>query len=334
MNSQLRRLVSALLLLVKLTLASALGGNQSALNPQGPLAGRISELWWYMFSVLTAGYAVTLVILTWALRQGRRGERPDFAKSRNIVLLWGLAIPGAVFTTVLFYSVLVGQSMSVEPYKNALTIHITGKQWWWQVRYLHGSDVIADTANEIHVPVGVPVKLKLSSTDVIHSFWAPNLSGKMDLIPGRTNETWIRADKEGVWRGACAEFCGVQHAHMAFEVVAEKPEKYYQWLDWQRHPAIAPSTDQQRHGMETLVTGPCGMCHAVRGTTAHGSAGPDLTHLSGRRTIAAGTLPNTRGHLGGWIVNAQGPKPGNNMPRLNMEPQQLDNLLSYLEILK
>jgi cytochrome c oxidase subunit 2 len=287
-----------------------------------------------MFSALSAGYVVTIMFLFWAVRKARQGERPGFEKSKRFILIWGLTIPGAVFLSVLFYSVIVGQTLSVKPYKDALTIHVTGKQWWWDVRYMHGSDVIANTANEIHVPVGVPVKLKLSTNDVIHSFWAPNLSGKMDLIPGRSNEMWLQVDKEGVWRGACAEFCGVQHAHMGFEVIAENSAKYYQWLDWQRHPAISPASESLRHGMEAFVTGPCGMCHAVRGTTAHGSAGPDLTHVAGRRTIAAGTLPNTPEHLGRWIVNAQATKPGNHMPRLNLDSERVNSLVAYLGTLK
>ena len=178
------------------------------------------------------------------------------------------------------------------------------------------------------------MKFKLDSTDVIHSFWAPNLTGKMDLVPGRTNEIWLRADNTGVWRGQCAEFCGQQHAHMGFEVIAEDSAKFYQWLQWQKQTAVQPTSDAAKQGQQIFVQGPCVMCHKIRGTPAGGSAGPDLTHVAGRRTLAAATIPNTRGHLGGWIVNAQGIKPGNHMPRINLDASQLEPLLTYLESLR
>jgi cytochrome c oxidase subunit 2 len=251
-----------------------------------------------------------------------------------MVLIFGLGLPAGVFFSILAYSVSVGQMMGTAAYKNAPVVEVTGKQWWWRVRYLSGSDVIAETANEIHMPAGVPMKFKLQTTDVIHSFWVPNLSGKMDMIPGRTNEIWIRADREGVWRGECAEFCGAQHAHMQFEVIAENPDKYSEWLARQKRPAEQPVSPAAQHGMEVFVSGPCVMCHTVRGTPAAASAGPDLTHVAGRRKIAAGTLANTRGHLGAWIVNAQGIKPGSRMPRLTLEPGHMDALVAYLETLR
>ena len=311
-----------------------LGGNQSALNPQGPLALEIAGLSWFLIIVLSAAWLVTMLLLGYALLQARRERRASDAVSRNVVIAWGVAVPLVVLATVLVYSVGVGNAMSVTPFKGTMTVHITGKQWWWQVRYMKGSDVVADTANEIHLPVRTPVKLKLSSTDVIHSFWAPNLTGKMDLIPGRTNEIWLRADKPGVWRGQCAEFCGAQHAHMGFEVIAEDPKKFYECLQWQKQTAVQPVSDLAREGQQVFLQGPCVMCHSIRGTPAGASAGPDLTHIAGRRTLAAATLPNTRGHLGGWIVNAQGIKPGSHMPRINLDATQLEPLLTYLESLR
>lgn len=310
------------------------GGNQSALNPRGPGATGIADLAWYMIFVLGAAYLITMALVLWAFVQGRRGSRLGEAGSRNVVIAWGLAVPLIVLTSILFYTVGVSPILSVVPHKDALTIHVTGKQWWWEVRYLKGSDVIAETANEIHVPARTPVKVKLNSNDVIHSFWVPNLHGKMDLIPSRTNETWFRADAEGVWRGECAEFCGQQHAHMAFEVVAEPSHKFYEWLEWQRNPAAQPTSDLERKGQDVFVKGPCAMCHKVRGTLAGGSAGPDLTHFASRRTLAAATLPNNRGNLGGWIVNAQGVKPGSRMPRINLPAADLEALLAYMETLR
>lgn len=311
-----------------------IGGNQSALNPQGPIAGGIADLSWYLIIVLSVAWAITMLMLIYALIQGRRAHRPNEALSRNVIIGWGVVVPLIVLATVLVYSVGVGNAMSVTPFKDALTIQVTGKQWWWQVRYMKGADVIAETANEIHIPARTPVKFKLGSTDVIHSFWVPNLTGKMDLIPGRTNEIWLRADSTGVWRGQCAEFCGVQHAHMGVEVIAEDSGKFSEWLQWQKQTAIEPATDIARQGQHVFLTGPCVMCHKIRGTIAGASSGPDLTHIAGRRTLAAATIPNTRGHLGGWILNAQGIKPGSNMPRLNLDANQLEALLTYLETLR
>jgi cytochrome c oxidase subunit 2 len=311
-----------------------MGGNQSVLNPQGPHALSIAHLNNYMTVVLSVAYVITMALLAWAVFRGRHGRHPGEGLARNVVIVWGLAVPIVVLLSILFYSVGVGRMFATEPFRDAMTVHVTGKQWWWQVRYLKGSDAVADTANEIHVPVGTPVKIRLSSNDVIHSFWVPNLTGKMDLIPGRTNEIWLRADQEGVWRGECAEFCGVQHAHMGFEVVAEPASKFFAWLDAQRQPASPPASDVARKGQEVFVQGPCAMCHRIMGTAAGGTVGPDLTHLARRRTIAAAVLPNNRGSLAGWIVNAQGVKPGTQMPRINLSSEDLESLLAYLETLQ
>jgi cytochrome c oxidase subunit 2 len=315
-------------------IALLLGGNQSALNPQGPHALSIAQLNHFMTVALSAAYLITMAMLAWALFSARRRRYAGDVLGRNLVIAWGLAIPIAVLLIILFYSLGVGRTFATAPFKDAMTVHLTGKQWWWQVRYIKGSDVVASTANEIHLPVRTPVTFKLNSNDVIHSFWVPNLSGKMDLIPGRTNEIWLRADREGVWRGECAEFCGVQHAHMALEVVAEQPAKFYEWMQRQRQPAPEPSSEMARRGREIFLKGPCVMCHKISGTPAGGSVGPDLTHVAGRRTIAAATLPNNRGNLAGWIANAQGVKPGSQMPRMNLSAGELEALLSYLETLQ
>jgi cytochrome c oxidase subunit 2 len=315
-------------------MAGVLDGNQSALNPHGPTAQSIAGLSWYMFALFGVAYAVTMAMLVVTIIRARAGQRGTPNATRALVLTWGVGVPILAFGSLLGYSIAVGRTMAVQPYKDALAIHVTGKQFWWQVQYLKGSDSYAGTANEIHVPVNTPVRLKLNSTDVIHSFWAPNLAPKMDLIPGRTNEMWLRADREGVWRGQCAEFCGAQHAHMSFEIVVEPAEKFHEWLEWQRKPAVEPVTAAARRGQSVFLEGPCIMCHAIRGTVAGASEGPDLTHLAGRRMIAAATIPNTRGHLGGWVLNAQSIKPGSKMPRMNLEVAQLETLLAYLETLR
>jgi cytochrome c oxidase subunit II len=277
-----------------------------------------------------------MVLLAFALLRARRGRFIDDAQSRHLVLWAGLAVPGAVLFGWLIYSVSVGRTLYAEPYKDrgALTVLVTGKQWWWEIRYLRGNDEVASTANEIHIPVGQPVVFKLQATDVIHSFWVPTLAGKTDLIPGRTNQTWLQADRPGVYRGQCAEYCGEQHAHMSFEVIAEPLAQFHRWLAHQAEPARDPADERARKGRMVLENSPCAMCHQVRGTQAGGRVAPDLTHLASRRYIASGTLPNNRGSLAGWIVNSQGVKPGNHMPRINLDSESLDNLLVYLETLK
>jgi cytochrome c oxidase subunit 2 len=190
------------------------------------------------------------------------------------------------------------------------------------------------TANEIHVPVGRPVAIDLKSRDVIHSFWVPNLHGKMDAIPGRVTNTWLQADSPGVWRGQCAEFCGLQHAHMALTVVAHPAHEFEQWLSAQREPATQPTEEIALRGQQVFLSGPCMMCHTIRGTPALSAFGPDLTHVASRRTLAAGTIPNTRGHLAGWILDPQVIKPGTRMPPTALGSEDLQALLAYLERLR
>jgi cytochrome c oxidase subunit 2 len=212
-----------------------------------------------------------------------------------------------------------------------VTIKLTGYRWWWKIEYSDPSPhkhVI--TANEIHIPVGRPVLINTHSQDVIHSFWIPELHGKNDLIPGHPSAIWLQADRPGIFEGQCAEFCGLQHAHMRLLVVAEPEQKFQEWLDGQRQPARPPGDPVAQRGMQVFVTGPCALCHSVRGTDAAGQVAPDLTHLGSRATLAAGTLPNSPGHLGGWIVDPQSVKPGNAMPSMSLSPEDLQALLAYL----
>ena len=310
------------------------GGYQSVLNPYGPEAADLHLLSWVVLIGFTAVWVIVMAWLLYALYRGRRGHHPGERASTGLVA-WPTAATTVILLAFLVWSVALGRGLDPRTYRGrALTIDVTGKQWWWEVRYMRGSDNIAVTANEIHIPTGTPVLFKLRSTDVIHSFWVPNLGPKMDLIPGRTNELWLQADRAGVYRGQCAEYCGLQHAHMALEVVADEPGTYRRWLEAQRSVAPEPQTPAQQRGREVFVRGPCALCHNVRGTPASGSVGPDLTHIASRRTIAAATLMNNRGNLGGWVVNAQGVKPGNQMPRINLRPEDLEDLLAYLETLK
>ena len=312
---------------------------QSMLGAAGPHAGGVESLWWLFFWVTSAVYVLVLIALLAAvLRRRRPVDLRDPAASRRA----GIVITGATGITLVLLFVLLISSVRTGRYSiqgladpSHVNIKLTGSQWWWDVEY---ESTIASqrvqTANEIHIPTGRPVLMKLLSSDVIHSFWVPNLAGKKDLIPGHQTELWIQADRPGVYRGQCAEFCGPQHAHMALVVVAETADKYAAWLDAQRRPATEPQDGITKLGRDVFLSGPCVMCHSIRGTGAGGRTAPDLTHLGSRLTLAAGTLPNTPGHLAGWITDAQGIKPGSRMPTIGIGGEDLQALLKYLQTLK
>ena len=315
--------------------------NQSVLESSGPLANRVESLWWFAFITAAVVYLATIGALLWATARARRRERRGEAlpaddhrgMTRGVAL--GVAATVVILLVFLVTDLSVGRTLDPIPRKQPLTIELTGKQWWWDVQYADTSPQGRfTTANEIHVPVGEPVLFLLESTDVIHSFWAPNLAGKKDLISGYTQSMWFQADTTGDYRAQCAEFCGMQHAKMALHVIAEPREQYDRWVRSQRAPATTPTDSAANRGREVFLTGQCAMCHNITGTVAGSRAGPDLTHLASRRTIAAGTLPNTRGALAGWIVDPQRVKPGANMPPNQLAPADLDALLTYLQSLK
>ena len=215
-------------------------------------------------------------------------------------------------------------------------IKITGHQWWWEVEYTDEAQPSNNitTANEIHIPVGQPVKLVMKSNDVIHSFWVPNLNGKKDLVPGFETTMWLNAEKPGIYEGQCAEFCGAQHAHMRFAVIADAPEDFNNWLAAARQSSVQPANDLQKRGQEIFLTSSCVLCHSIQGTIAGGRVGPNLTHVGSRQRIAAETIPNTRGHLGGWITDPQSIKPGVIMPQNTYSPEDLKALIEYIQSLK
>jgi cytochrome c oxidase subunit 2 len=321
-----------------LLLAGCAGTVQSALDPAGIQAERIHRLivlaTWIAVPI---GIAVTLAVLWAGLR--RRGvahvpgtEGADRRIARTVAaLVGGTIVVLFVWMIADFTAIRSLTDLKGEP----LRITLTGKQWWWQVTY---RDSVAShqltTANEIHIPVGRPVLVTLQSADVIHSFWVPRLHGKRDLIPGYVNRIWLRADRPGAYRGQCAEFCGHQHAHMALWVIAEPPAQYEEWYRRQLLAAAPPADSVRDAGLKAYLGNSCVMCHTIRGTTSGGTNGPDLTHLGSRRSLAAGTVPNTPGHLGGWIVDPQGIKPGTSMPPNNLRPDELRALIAYLEGLK
>jgi cytochrome c oxidase subunit II len=326
--------VGAIFFLLPLPCARA---RQSALNPVSEHAEDIAVLWWIFFTGATAIFVAVMFLLGIGLWRARNREESGLshAASRNLVIAAGVAIPLAILVTLVGGSLFLGRSVAAKPPDNALRISITGWMWWWEVEYLdQAGQPIATTANELHIPVGQPVELLLTSADVIHSFWVPPLHGKTDLLPGDINRIWFTADKPGTYRGQCAEFCGLQHARMAFLVIAESQAAFRTWLAQQAEPAAAPESTQLQQGLDVFLTSGCATCHTVRGTPASGDLAPDLTHLATRRTLAALTIPNTRGHLGGWISDPHGVKPGVFMPRTLLAPEELTALTAYLESLR
>jgi cytochrome c oxidase subunit 2 len=305
----------------------------SALYPQGPAAERIATLWWIMFGVAAAIYALVLALLGLALFRKRDAD-PDSeqrpAGGRALILGGGVIMPAAVLLGL--FGLTLGTMVALaNPQEEALTVQVVGRQWWWEVQY---PDQQIVTANEIHIPVGQPVRLLVASADVIHSLWVPELNGKIDMVPGRVNTFWFEASQAGTFRGLCAEYCGDQHAKMMFLVVAEAPEQFAAWVERERRPAAAPADDIARQGQQVFLGTTCIQCHTVRGTSATGNLGPDLTHIASRKTLAAASLDNNRGNLGGWIVNPQNLKPGTKMPATELTSQELLALLMYLESLR
>lgn len=335
-----------------------LSSPESILHPAGPQADRISHLTWLFLYVCFAVYALVMLFLLGALLHRRRGKAmvptdlPLEPEENSEKRTWTTVFTAIVVTVITLFVLLIADfatgralyKMSNQPH--ALKIQITGHQWWWEVRYLDWPDRFGDrsasntfsTANEIHIPIDpanpVMVDFALQSHDVIHSFWIPSLDGKRDLIPGHNTDLWFRADKPGTYWGECAEYCGYQHANMRLVLVAQPVDEFQKWLDHQRQQAADPKTPQQLRGKQVFMGTTCATCHSISGTNAGGRIGPDLTHVASRKIIAAGALMNSRGAVAGWIADPQKIKPGTQMPRNTLAPQDLRALLEYVETLK
>ena len=308
---------------------------QSVLHPAGVQAARLNQLWWVMFWVCTVVFICVMCAVALAIVRGRRGSSTASEATLTGTVGAAVGISVVALLVLLTASEITGRDLEALKSQSALRIQITGNQWWWDVQYLNPNpSLTVATANEIHLPVGRPVGLVLKSTDVIHSLWIPALHGKRDLLPGRQNEIWIQADQAGFYRGQCAEYCGAQHAKMALTVVADLPDDFERWLSHMRGAAPAPTTDSEIRGRDVVERGPCAMCHTITGTLAGGRTAPDLTHIASRSTIGAGSLPNTRGNLAGWIADPQHVKPGNKMPATGLASEELQAVLDYLETLK
>lgn len=302
-----------------------------AMDPAGPMAGPLNTLTWVLI-VMVVVVSLVVVVALWLALFGPRSWRRRLGGER-MVLIAGFAFPAVVLTGLLIYGLSTTRQLSAAPEPGEMRIRVTGEMWWWRVAYLdgQGNEILQD-ANEVHIPVGQPVVFELDSADVIHSFWVPRLGGKMDMIPGRRNYLRLQADQTGTFGGQCAEYCGGPHALMGLVVVAHTPEDYAAWQARALQPA-APTTLPA--GAAVFDASGCGACHTVRGTTANGQAGPDLTHVGSRRTLGAGILPNNQGTMAGWISDSQAIKPGNRMPAYPvLTGQELRDVSAYLESLK
>jgi cytochrome c oxidase subunit 2 len=301
-------------------------GPQSALDAHGPAAASISSLFWVFLAVCVvfAG-ALWIPLVHGAVRRGT--SRISERGALKWVLIGGGVLPAITVAALFAYSVAVLGALARSSPSADFIIEVVGQQWWWSAHYRSpDGETLVVTANELHIPVGKRVELRVGSRDVIHSFWVPSLHGKTDQIPGRTNVTWIEAAEPGAYRGQCAEFCGLQHARMALLVIAHRQAEFDAWLARERATAVAGDTEGQSVFLQY-----CANCHTVRGTAARGAIGPDLTHVGSRRFIAAGTLPNNAGSLTSWITNPQAIKPGSGMPNMPLPAAQLQAVVAYLQ---
>lgn len=304
--------------------------------------------WWLIATALAVVVIIAVLVLWASFRNRGASSDPDGDSSidrgrgrpeRHIASGVNWIYVGSAITVVILLVAFGGTlaviaAASSPPTTPPITLDVTAHQWWWEVQV---NDSVPSntfvTANEIHVPVGVPVRVRLRSADVIHSFWVPELAGKTDVIPGQMNETWLRADHAGVYRGQCVEFCGLQHAHMALAVIAQSPADYAAWAARQRSERVAPAPNTVASAGEHVFVESCGACHAVRGTDALGRLGPDLTHLASRLTIAGGLVDNTTPNLVQWVHNAQSMKPGVLMPTMDIPMGDVRSVVTYLQTL-
>jgi cytochrome c oxidase subunit 2 len=322
-----------ILVLAACAVLAGCGGDQSTLAPESRAADEIATLWWWMLAIACVVFAGALSMLVLAWFRRRRAGMPVVGGGKQLnlglVIVFGIAIPVAVnvalFIVANFF--VIEQTQAPAASTTPMTIEVVGKQWFWEIRY-PGTAVV--TANEIHIPARTRVNVVATTGDVIHSFWVPRLNRKIDMIPGRRNRVLLYADKPGRYRGQCAEFCGLEHAHMAMYVYAQEPRDFDNWLRQQARPASAAASA----GSDAFMRDGCAACHTIRGTPADGKVGPDLTHVGSRTTLAALTIPNDREALAQWLRDPDHIKPGTRMPDLRLSEQDVQSLVDYLEGLK
>jgi cytochrome c oxidase subunit 2 len=304
-----------------------------ALDPAGQEAKRIAELFWWMVGGGTLIWVVVVALAVYAAHV-RHGP-VDRDKTRRLVVWGGVVVPVVVLTALLAYGLAMLPPLLAASPEGTLRVRVTGEQWWWRVRYLGPEGAPVDLANELWLPVGRPVELELDTRDVIHSLWIPSLGGKMDMIPGRQTRMRLVPTRTGTFRGICAEYCGASHAWMLFWVRVVDEEEFARWLDGQARPAPEPPDPLAARGRELFLANGCGACHTVRGTEAAGVVGPDLTHVGGRASLAAGRLANEVAAFRRWVARPDALKPGARMPHFSMlGPDDVGAIAAFLETLQ
>ena len=307
---------------------------QSAAGNDGRQSELVSSLFAIFLTVSVIMFLLVMVFLLWAILRRRRDGASREQGLRKVLVGWvgaiALILAGLTLAT-WFYD----RQLALAAQTKAIEIEINAHQWWWDVHYKHPDpSKELRTANELHLPRGVPVHITLRSGDVIHSFWVPNLAGKQDLIPGRVNDISLNALRDGKYRGQCAEFCGMQHANMALDVTVESPAAFTDWWKNGLKPPSPPATPLAQAGQAIFTSRQCASCHMIAGTSASAQVAPDLTHFASRNSIAAGRLPMDHESLTAWIADPQAVKPGNNMPKVPLSPDELRSVVAYLEGLK
>jgi cytochrome c oxidase subunit 2 len=307
------------------------GSGQSTLTPHSGAENQITLLWWVMFGVACAGLTLIAVLLLLGWIRRNRLALPfggDERAATRLVVGLGIATPIVLLSALFVWSdvFVIRSTAAPDPRSTALTVHVVGHQWFWEIRYGNAQQT---TANELHIPVRTRVNVLGTTADVIHSFWVPELNRKIDLIPGRVNRELLYADRAGTYIGQCSEYCGLQHAHMELTVVAQPRAEFERWLRAQAQPAAASGK-----GLQVFMQDGCANCHQIRGTDARSRVGPDLTHVASRAMLAAGVIPNDRAHMRDWLDDTQHVKPGARMPQLPLSRADLQTLVTYLASLK
>ena len=317
---------------------------QSTFGNAATEARQFNLLFVIFLAICAIMYVLVITFLIMAIVRRRRAGIANVMEDRRHhesdpfmqtgLVAWG-ALVGTGLIGLAIASFLTDRSMASAAGHQRLSVTVTANQWWWDIQYTSAdTSKTVHTANELHLPVGVPVRIYLRSNDVIHSFWVPSLAGKQDLIPGRDNDITITPQRVGIFRGQCAEFCGAEHAKMALIVDVDSYGDFIKWWEHQLQPALAPATPLAKAGYDFVISRNCSACHGIAGTPASGTIGPDLTHLASRRSIAAGSMPMSEGNLYGWVADPQSLKPGSHMPTVGLEPDQLHAVVAYLETLK
>jgi cytochrome c oxidase subunit 2 len=329
--SRARHAAAFVWVLAAVLVLAACSGSTEALDSHGSESRHIAGLWWLMFGLAAGVYVVVAGFIVLAAVRGRRGKPAGSRISPSMfIIVGGLVVPTLILLVLAVVTVTTTNALR-QPSADALRIEVRGERWWWEVRY-PGRRIV--TANELRVPVGQPVEIGLVSHNVVHSFWVPELVGKVDTIPGQRNVLRFTAEKAGTYLGVCAEYCGIQHAHMGFRVIAQSPGAFERWAVAHAEPPREPQSEIAAQGQLLFQRLPCAGCHTVRGTEARGKVGPDLTDFGNRATIGAGVEENTPKNLARWIQEAQSVKPGSLMPALTLSGDDVSALVNYLESLK